>query len=119
MKEIEGIKYYTKEELIEGLRGQIEASGDKAVQALITIYRNQTYEEQYAQKTIEDNGVGFNGVDAEICTSIAQRYLEWHNLTPRQLMYVRKAMPKYAAQLINQSICTGKIKCKCRGKYYW
>lgn len=122
MEELElkpNTKYYTKAELVQGLKNQIARNNNQAVKALLTIYRNQTYEEQTVQETIEDNGIGFNGTDAEFCSSLAENYLRFHRLSDKQYNSLRKVMQKYAGQLITQSIDLGKIKCKCRGKYYW
>lgn len=122
MEELElkpNTRYYTKAELVQGLKSQIARNNSQAVKALLTIYRNQTYEEQTVQETIEDNGIGFNGTDAEFCSSLAENYLRFHRLSDKQYNSLRKVMQKYAGQLITQSIDLGKIKCKCRGKYYW
>lgn len=122
MEELElnpNTRYYTKEELVQGLKSQIAKNNNQAVKALLTVYRNQTYEEQTVQETIEDNGIGFNGTDAEFCSSLAENYLRFHRLSDKQYSSLRKVMQKYARQLITQSIDLGKIKCKCRGKYYW
>lgn len=122
MEELElnpNTRYYTKEELVQGLKSQIARNNNQAVKALLTVYRNQTYEEQTVQETIEDNGIGFNGTDAEFCSSLAENYLRFHRLSDKQYSSLRKVMQKYARQLITQSIDLGKIKCKCRGKYYW
>lgn len=122
MEELElkpNTRYYTKAELVKGLKSQIARNNNQAVKALLTIYRNQTYEEQTVQETIEDNGIGFNGTDAEFCSSLAENYLRFHRLSDKQYNSLRKVMQKYAGQLITQSIDLGKIKCKCRGKYYW
>ena len=122
MEELElkpNTKYYTKAELVQGLKNQIARNNNQAIKALLTIYRNQTYEEQTVQETIEDNGIGFNGTDAEFCSSLAENYLRFHRLSDKQYNSLRKVMQKYAGQLITQSIDLGKIKCKCRGKYYW
>ena len=122
MEELElkpNTRYYTKAELVQGLKSQIARNNNQAVKALLTIYRNQTYEEQTVQETIEDNGMGFNGTDAEFCSSLAENYLRFHRLSDKQYNSLRKVMQKYAGQLITQSIDLGKIKCKCRGKYYW
>ena len=122
MEELElkpNTRYYIKAELVQGLKSQIARNNNQAVKALLTIYRNQTYEEQTVQETIEDNGIGFNGTDAEFCSSLAENYLRFHRLSDKQYNSLRKVMQKYAGQLITQSIDLGKIKCKCRGKYYW
>lgn len=122
MEELElkpNTRYYTKAELVQELKSQIARNNNQAVKALLAIYRNQTYEEQTVQETIEDNGIGFNGTDAEFCSSLAENYLRFHRLSDKQYNSLRKVMQKYAGQLITQSIDLGKIKCKCRGKYYW
>lgn len=122
MEELElkpNTRYYTKAELVQGLKSQIARNNNQAVKALLTIYRNQTFEEQTVSETIEDNGIGFNGTDAKFCTSLAQQYLDYRKLSDKQYNSLRKVMQKYAGQLITQSIGLGKIKCKCRGKYYW
>ncbi len=119
MEKLDGVTYYTKEELVTGLKSVIARSNRRAIDALLTVYRNQTFEEQTVSETIEDNGIGFNGTDAKFCTSIAQQYLDGRKLTVNQENSLRKVMQKYARQLITQSIDLGKIKCKCRGKYYW
>ena len=87
MEELElkpNTRYYTKAELVQGLKSQIARNNNQAVKALLTIYRNQTYEEQTVQETIEDNGIGFNGTDAEFCSSLAENYLRFHRLSDKQ-----------------------------------
>lgn len=69
------------------------------MRGLLAIYAHQTPEEQTYGATVEDNGYGFNGVDAEILTSIAQFYIARKFITPGQLAIVRKKMVKYASQL--------------------
>lgn len=74
---------------------------------ILAIYGRQTDEEQTHGQTVEDNGVGFNGVDAEILTSFALQLKERGSLSPRQVEIARKKMPKYAGQLAK--IATGKV----------
>lgn len=81
------------------------------VRGMLAILKYQTDEEQMAGVTVEDNGVGFNGVDAEILTSIsiqATKYLTMRPndterytrcISPKQMEIARKKMLKYAGQL--------------------
>ena len=67
---------------------------------MVAIYQKQTTSEQQAGHTIVENGQGFNGVDSEFMTSLAQRLLIHHkNLTPKQQAIARERMPKYITQL--------------------
>ena len=63
MEKLDGVTYYTKEELVIGLKSVIARSNRRAIDALLTVYRNQTFEEQTVSETIEDNGIGFNGTE--------------------------------------------------------
>ena len=74
-----------------------DAAADKA---LMTIYSRQTAAEQASQSTREHNGVGFNSVDAEVLTSIAQFYERKGFLTDRQLAFTKEKITKYWRQLL-------------------
>jgi hypothetical protein len=67
--------------------------------ALVAIYAKQTEEEQITDQTTEHNGVGFSGVDAGFCSSLAKWVISGKALTPKQLTAAYKIMPKYARQL--------------------
>jgi hypothetical protein len=76
------------------------AESDKAVaRAILAIYNLQTADEQSIKETTEHNGVGYNGVDANFMSSLAQFYQSKGFLTAGQLKYGRKAIMKYAGQL--------------------
>lgn len=84
------------------------ATNDAAViRALLVVYRNQTSEEQVAHQTVENNGVGFTGVDAELLTSYAQQYLRSGTLSPKQLAITRNKIKKYWRQLLAASAKKG------------
>jgi hypothetical protein len=102
---------WTKE-AIKSKMAQTNAEGDAwVVRGMLAILQYQTAEEKTYGQTVEDNGVGFNGVDAEILTSFcdqASRVLaERQNdplrytrcLSPKQMEIARKKMLKYAGQL--------------------
>ena len=72
---------------------------DQVCKAIVKLYDYQTYDEQICQDTHEQNGVGFNGVDAPILSSFAEFYKKTGFLTPKQLVIARKKIMKYAGQL--------------------
>lgn len=114
---------WTKEEIKANMQDMSvgphgEVKGDVwVVRGLFAIFANQTPDEQTFGQTVEDNGLGFNGVDAEILTSFAMqaqtvvarleqspnpvlracRYTK--ALSPKQMDIARTKMLKYAGQL--------------------
>jgi phosphoribulokinase len=76
------------------------AESDKAVaRAILAIYNRQTEDEKIVKETSASNGVGYNGVDANFMSSLAQFYQAKGFLSAGQLKYGRKAIMKYAGQL--------------------
>lgn len=67
--------------------------------ALKKLYACQTADEQAAGETHNVNGMGFNGVDAPILSSMAEFLLKTGFLTPKQKVIVRKKLVKYNKQL--------------------
>lgn len=74
--------------------------------ALLVLLDRQTADEQASERTIEHNGRGFTGYDAELLTSFAKqvRLNRYGNppgqrLSPRQHEIAIKRLPKYAKQL--------------------
>ena len=84
------------------------ARNDKAVgRALIVLNERQTADEQRAEDTKYDNGVGFTGADARMGTSMAGFFSRNGYLSVKQLAYWRKPnvrgvprIAKYATQLL-------------------
>lgn len=81
------------------IREMISTREDAQNRALVAIYNGQTETEKAAAVTVEDNGIGFSGVDAEILTSFAQQFLSRQWLSPKQRAILAKKLPKYAGQL--------------------
>ena len=76
------------------------AESDKAVaRAILAIYNRQTEDEQTIKETTDHNGIGYNGIDANFMSSLAQFYQTKGFLSSGQLKYGRKAIMKYAGQL--------------------
>ena len=108
--------YTTKDSLVKALKEQLATRDNQAIKGLLTIYSYQTSEEQCEGHTKEFNGVGFSGFDSDILSSFAEQYKTKGFLSPKQMNFVKKYMPKYATQLIRLSIAEGKIK-KENGEY--
>jgi hypothetical protein len=81
------------------IREMVAVREEAQNRALIAIYNGQTQQEKVNQTTVEDNGIGFSGVDAEILTSFAEQFLRRQFLSPKQRAILAKKMPKYAGQL--------------------
>ena len=90
----------TKKELIAALKERLATDDRWALRALKLVYRNQTAYEQATQQTIEHNGIGFSGPDAEILSSFAQQYQRRGTLSPKQMNVLRRKMPSYAGQVM-------------------
>ena len=108
--------YKTKDSLVKALKEQLATRDNQAIKGLLTIYSYQTNEEQDNGYTKEYNGVGFSGFDSEILSSFAEQYKTKGFLSPKQMNFVKKYMPKYARQLLELSIRSGKIV-KENGEY--
>jgi hypothetical protein len=77
------------------------------LRGIVAIFEKQTYDEQQSEATKEDNGIGFNGVDAYILSSFAKQIKQGRTLSPKQLPIALKKMPKYAGQLLK--IAKGEV----------
>ena len=67
--------------------------------AVVTLYQYQTADERIIHGTIYQNAVGFNAVDAEFGTSIAQQVLNGKRVTPKQGKILTRMLRKYKKQL--------------------
>lgn len=71
----------------------------KICRALVALYERQTEDEQSTETTSTKNGIGFNGIDAPILTSLAKFYQERGFLTPKQVDLAAKRLQRYTKQL--------------------
>lgn len=75
-------------------------TNDKVLYAAFKkLYACQTADEQDTGDTHHVNGIGFNGVDAPILSSMAEFLIKTGFLTPKQKVLVRKKLIKYNKQL--------------------
>ena len=89
----------TKTARVAHIREQLATNERWALSGLLRIYSYQTESEQATLSTRDENGVGFNGVDAELLSSFAEQYKERGRLSPKQMGLLMSKMPKYAGQL--------------------
>jgi len=81
------------------LREKIRTKDEWALGALMRLYSLQEQDEQAHHVTKHQNHVGFNSVDAEFLTSLAQQYEHRGWLTEKQMNLARRKLAKYARQL--------------------
>ena len=86
-----------KKSIIQSL---ISANDNSVIQTLVLVYEGQTLDEKSAEMTHHDNGIGFNGTDANFGSSLAKQYLERGTLSPRQIECARKMVKKYWKQVL-------------------
>ncbi len=89
----------TKKARVAFIREKLASDDRWVLRGLLVIFSNQTAEEQATASTTKLNGIGFTGVDAEFLTSLATQYQTRKSLSPKQMTYLRKKMPKYSRQL--------------------
>lgn len=95
---------------IEAVRFAILTDRAFAIQALLKVYAAQTAMERGAAMTIEENGVGFSGADAEFGTSLCEQYNRRGNLSEKQWPYVQKIAKKYAVQVYNAGMRAPEVR---------
>jgi hypothetical protein len=86
---------WTKERVME----IITTNKALAIQALLALYDSQTEAEKAHHATHEDNGVGFCKFDSELLTSFAQQVKLRGWLSGKQMIVLRRRLPKYWRQI--------------------
>jgi hypothetical protein len=89
------------------IRAKLETSDKWLIRGILVIYERQTAAEKESEETVENNGIGFNGFDAQKLSSFAEQILAWQRgestyrnpLSGPQLAAARRKMLKYAGQL--------------------
>ncbi|MDR0611055.1 MAG: hypothetical protein LBG58_13165 [Planctomycetaceae bacterium] len=89
------MKRWTKEEIYAG----ITVDYRWLTAAILTLYKNQTKEEQERKMTVESNRRGYNGCDAAFMSSLAQWLLAGRELSQKQQSAARRVLRKYSGQL--------------------
>ena len=90
---------------VDAIRAKLAASDVMVERSLVRLFAWQTSDEQEQGVTSHTNGRGFNSVDAKFLSSLARQvsrsngYSEGRKLSPKQLVWARKKLSKYAGQL--------------------
>lgn len=108
----------TKKELQEKMRNQITNNNEQAIKAMLRIYEYQTNYEQKVKDTNCNNGVGFTKADAKALSSLVTYYKRNGKLTDKQLKLLNYRIGKYAGQLVEIALSTGKITKTANGYIY-
>lgn len=94
---------YPKIQCVHFIRKKISSNEKWALRGLLKTYEHQTDEEKNSAETINENGIGFSGVDANFLTGVVDFYNRNGFVTKKQMAIVFVKMKKYAGQLY--SIC--------------
>lgn len=85
----------------DSIRDLLRTNDRALCRAVLAIYRRQMADEQAAQSTHYNNGVGFTAADARVMTQIAQTLIaDDYILDTVDMATARERMPKYAGQLL-------------------
>ena len=99
----------TKANAIRMIKANLGTNDQWVIRAILAIFSRQTAVEQCTETTREENGIGFNGVDAEILSSFAKQIIDFEAgksrfrspLSPKQMGIARRKITKYAGQLLS------------------
>ncbi len=111
-----GIIASSKEDYIKQLKAKLATDEVWAQHGLLAVFRNQTFDEQRTESVNRYNNVGFVGVDAKFLSSLAKQLKYKGSLSVKQNQYLKKQMPKYARQILNDCLETGSVV-KISGQY--
>lgn len=78
--------------------GENRVSKHIMIDNLITVYKNQTGDEQASLTTKRKNGIGFNKMDSPILTTIADKFLTHGYIDNEDFETVCRLLPKYHRQ---------------------
>lgn len=90
----------TRNKLEAFVKFKLENDERWALRALMLVYGQQTASEQASETTEENNGVGFNGCDAEFLTSLAKAYVKHGRLSVKQIEWLKRKIRKYSKQVV-------------------
>ena len=109
-------KFSNKKQVIATLKKQLSTREQRAMLALQRLYGFQTEDEKSSGETKHHNLRGFDSVDCRIMTSLAKQLQEKGSLSEEQIQILFKRIPKYAGQLVKDSIENGLIRKE--GRFY-
>lgn len=74
--------------------------------ALVLLHSFQTYDEKLSHSTRKQNGMGFNMIDAQFCTSVAEWVLSGKPMSDKQFSSISKIIRKYSGQITDDALAT-------------
>lgn len=121
------------DEIVNHMRLALMTNNDYLEKAILKLYKYQTEHEQQTKDTTVLNGVGFNTIDANFLSSLAElildrkhapvaekdKYVVRRHLSYKQRLLARKKVTKYAGQLVNMYIDSGVIRHIRKGQWQW
>lgn len=100
-RKIKSVEYHGTVYTVDAIKEKLKTNNAWLIRGILAIYAYQTAEEKMSGHTKDDNGMGFNGVDAEFLTHCALFYNKNKFLTPKQIAIAGNKMVKYAGQLLH------------------
>lgn len=90
----------TRKVKIENIQEKIRTDPRYTIRALQRLHELQTPTERETHIATYHNGVGFNKIDSEPLSHIAEKLEMGEKIQPHQMRFLQKRLPKYAAQLV-------------------
>ena len=103
------MEFRTKKEVVNYFKAMLAENLNWAIRGLHVIYSYQTAAEKASGEVTHHNRQGFSRFDSEILTSFVNYIRKNNRLTDKQVDVLFRLMPKYAGQLLEHSMATGKI----------
>lgn len=98
---MQAYEYFTSQKQWERYLKDLLRTNDTALlRSVVLVYNGQTEEERHKGKSIEDNCIGFDKIDAAEMGAIARKIKAGKVLTKSELAKTRNKMPKYWRQLM-------------------
>ena len=85
------------------IQGLLKENDEAVKQALVRLYNRQEQDEMRDKKSVHENGVGFNKIDAYYLSKSAEKVLQGKQLSESELNACRWSIMKYWRQLTEMS----------------
>lgn len=85
------------------IQGLLKENDEAVKQALVRLYNCQEHDEMRDKKSVHENGVGFNKVDAYYLSKSAEKIIRGKQLSESELNACRWSIMKYWQQLTEMS----------------
>ena len=110
----------SKSALVDAFRQILGEDQQFAQYGLMLVYKKQTEDERQTESVNHHNGVGFRAEDAKFLSSLAKQFEKKGALSEKQMEWLFKKMPVYAAQVVNIMLNEKQeINLDDDGVYWW